>query len=102
MKFLVIGLFLILGFFIGLAFWDEVFSPPDGHTEFQVQSITSDRQGLETLHYISTTDGRVFRFDRKKVEWIRVKINCTYSADEFLHIDTIPVITNVKEIGCVG
>ena len=102
MKFLVISLFLALGFFIGFAFWDEVYSPPDGRTEFQVKSITSDRQGLETLHYISTTDGRILRFNRKKVEWVAVKVDCTYSTDEFLHIDDVPVITNVKEIGCVG
>lgn len=75
----------------------------DGHTEFQAASaVAQDQQGWETLYYVGTTDGRVFRFAHDRHDWVIVRANCRYSADEYLHIDSVPVITNLRLLGCVG
>lgn len=95
---IVVAVIAVVGWYI---WWAEL-APPDGHTEFQVQSVTSDRQGLSTDHYVLTTDGRILRFDRQRVDWVAARPECSYSAGEYLHINSVPVITDVKLLGCIG
>lgn len=91
-----IGIFaLAAAAIIAFGLW---INAPIGYPTFQPDKVVSD----EGYHYVRTTDDRVFRFDGGRADWILMKPNCRYSAVIVNSFGPVPVITDVKKLGCEG